>query len=1252
MTTPTYFTVVADFKSVVVDLASDVDPDPQLGPVTAKVTFTPVLANGDVILATNATPRPTIFVPAPIVARIDTDGRLKLRVEPDGDRDNFANLAAFPATGNTAKVYFAIDTQTFYRWDSGSSQYIEDYPYAQVRLLADTPLLELASDLYYRVAFSEVVYNGAPGYISPFTFQAPTSDTELNLVEVARVPGQPASGITKIAPGAVRAEDGNLIFSFGGVDLAEPVPYTDVDVTLDAADISDGTPTGRALITAASAAAARTTLGATATGTSLLTATNALAARTAISAARAGKTIFVEDYRDGVRTDKQIIEAAFAALESGGEIRFGQGVTYSLSDYLDIFVSGKDNVLINGQGATLDGSANGVYALLRIQGSRFSSTGLTTLTAAVTSRTKTLTVASSAGWTVGDMIAIRSNSEVFDQSSGNTKQELGRIKAIPNGTTLTLEERTWNTYSITGSTVTLQRYRPVKQLTIRDLNMIGVRAVDPSDYATEQYGLWIRYFDGVSVENVKVNGTTMGGIVANEGIDCTVIDCRVDNNNKYPIQGGPGIYGREIHIFKVISCYIKDSRHAIDVDMARDVLYLGNTAEGTGASAFSTHDNSDVAKIINNTARECGGGIVVRGRNSIVKGNHILGSKAVADQEVAQTYRNGIFAGGGYPAEYGLGNAGIDLIIEDNYIDMSGPNWSPGTEESWQVSGIYVTAALVNSRINNNTVRGFPWHGIRCVGDYNTGLEISGNVIDCSSQLSGGLRCGIIVKPDHDTLAGDITTDLIVDRNVIRQGSVHSGIYVSGGHDSSNRSDRIRIRWNEIGACGTARINLQNGYYGSDTIVYGNNTNSVPYTPANWTVRPYVNGPKGDATVPFSAASILDTNGNVAVGFGANASAVNYVLMKGAATGFGAQLCTGGADASVDLWLLPKNSPNVYIYAPTGEAVKIGALGPDASHDINIVPRGSGVVKANGVQVLTTSGTSTVANKDLTSATNTFPTLNQNTTGTAANVTGTVAVANGGTGVTTLTGLVKASGTSAFTAAAAGTDYVSPTGAETVSGKTFISSSASTATAAGTTTLSISDAQVQIFTGSTTQTVRLPTTSVVAGQTWTVINNSSASVTVQSSGANALVILASGKYGTFTAAVDTPTTAANWKVSSPSDGLSVNSIAQRDSNGWVFANGFVPFRTSAATAAGTTTLTVASNQVQVFTGSSTQTVRLPTTGIYAGQQYTVINQSSGTVTVQSSGSNTISTLTGGTVAAVLFVALQDTPTTAAHWRAI
>lgn len=43
-------------------------------------------------------------------------------------------------------------------------------------------------------------------------------------------------------------------------------------------------------------------------------------------------------------------------------------------------------------------------------------------------------------------------------------------------------------------------------------------------------------------------------------------------------------------------------------------------------------------------------------------------------------------------------------------------------------------------------------------------------------------------------------------------------------------------------------------------------------------------------------------------------------------------------------------------------------------------------------------------------------------------VTGTLPVGNGGTGATTLTGVLKGNGTSAFTTATAGTDYVSPGG--------------------------------------------------------------------------------------------------------------------------------------------------------------------------------------------------------------------------------
>jgi hypothetical protein len=62
----------------------------------------------------------------------------------------------------------------------------------------------------------------------------------------------------------------------------------------------------------------------------------------------------------------------------------------------------------------------------------------------------------------------------------------------------------------------------------------------------------------------------------------------------------------------------------------------------------------------------------------------------------------------------------------------------------------------------------------------------------------------------------------------------------------------------------------------------------------------------------------------------------------------------------------------------------------------------------------------------------------------ATSVSGILPVANGGTGATTLTGLVKGTGTSAFTAAVAGTDYQEPitltttgTGAATFSGNTL-----------------------------------------------------------------------------------------------------------------------------------------------------------------------------------------------------------------------
>jgi hypothetical protein len=124
----------------------------------------------------------------------------------------------------------------------------------------------------------------------------------------------------------------------------------------------------------------------------------------------------------------------------------------------------------------------------------------------------------------------------------------------------------------------------------------------------------------------------------------------------------------------------------------------------------------------------------------------------------------------------------------------------------------------------------------------------------------------------------------------------------------------------------------------------------------------------------------------------------------------------------------------------------------------------------------------------------TFPTLNQNTSGTAAGLSATLAVSSGGTGAATLTGLVKGTGTTAMVAATAGTDYVTPGGTETLTAKTltnptitnYTESVVAIGTVTPTSTLSLTSGTVQTatLTASTACTFTMPT--ATAGKSFTL----------------------------------------------------------------------------------------------------------------------------------------------------------------------
>jgi hypothetical protein len=181
-----YFTIVGNYRAMLADSLVDTDFDPDLGELTATVTFTPLINTGDALLVTTSNP-PVHIVCAPVVGIIDTDGRLKLR------RD-FTD--------------------------------VPDGPWTPIKLLGNCPQLELDPDfpLAYRVSFTNVRIGGKPGVLNSYDFVAPDHEVELDLVEVMRQPGLPATGITKLAPTQVRVnENGDLVFSFMGEDIPDPV---------------------------------------------------------------------------------------------------------------------------------------------------------------------------------------------------------------------------------------------------------------------------------------------------------------------------------------------------------------------------------------------------------------------------------------------------------------------------------------------------------------------------------------------------------------------------------------------------------------------------------------------------------------------------------------------------------------------------------------------------------------------------------------------------------------------------------------------------------------------------------------------------------------------------------------------------------------------------------------------------------------------------------------------------------------------
>jgi len=354
--------------------------------------------------------------------------------------------------------------------------------------------------------------------------------------------------------------------------------------------------------------------------------------------------VTLEDYGavgNGITNDAI---AYTAALNSGRPIRLGSGKTYYIGSY----------VVISGHNVFMEGDASSPATILYksnvntiLQGTAGATT---TIAADATANSDHITVTSSVGFDIGNLITITTDSAYSFPFVAGNDYRYGEIHKIINisGNNIYVDDKIWNSwnktsYDIKGKTIQVREYAPIRVI-INNVNFVYETPTQASG------ALWIAYAKDSYLNNVTVKDAMYTGIMFDY--------CYNSKFDKGYVEGANGLgYGYGVRFqccnigivtnsyfiknFKSVEISTRAGTYDYGLFPTYNMLITGNFAsgngmmEGGGISIFNNggrfvDSHANVNTIIsNNVVDNCYSVSYIRGNDVYITGNKISGKSAL-----------------------------------------------------------------------------------------------------------------------------------------------------------------------------------------------------------------------------------------------------------------------------------------------------------------------------------------------------------------------------------------------------------------------------------------------------------------------------------------------------------------------------------------------------------------------------------------------------------------------------------------------